>query len=181
MRPQCSIPDCARPAHARGLCGAHYQQWRNGQPFGPLRLPWWASATNRFWQRVQFTDSCWLWIGRVNPDGYGRFSLRARRYAMAHRWAYEFCVGPIPAGLTLDHLCRVRHCVNPGHLEPVTRSENVLRGIGTPAQNARKTHCLRGHLFDAANTYISRKGHRRCRTCDCISHRQTYAATVNRS
>jgi len=84
----------------------------------------------------------------------------------AHRFGYELLVGPIPTGLTLDHLCRVRTCVNPAHLEPVSIGENVLRGDTRPAANLKKTHCPRGHAYDAANTYIARGGERHCRTCN---------------
>ncbi|MDP9224875.1 MAG: HNH endonuclease [Actinomycetota bacterium] len=84
---------------------------------------------------------------------------------LAHRVAYELLVGPIPEGLTLDHLCRNTSCVNPQHLEPVTVRENVLRGMGWGAKNKRKTHCHRGHPFDAKNTLRIPGGTRKCRTC----------------
>jgi hypothetical protein len=83
----------------------------------------------------------------------------------AHRLFYEQLVGPIPDGLQLDHLCRVRHCVNPDHLEPVTQTANVLRGIGPTAVNAGKTHCVHGHPFTPDNTYINKQGNRHCRAC----------------
>lgn len=83
----------------------------------------------------------------------------------AHRVSYETFVGPIPAGLTLDHLCRNTLCINPAHLEPVTIKENVLRGDGPTARNARKTHCDRGHAFDETNTGPNANGGRSCRAC----------------
>ncbi|MEU7240240.1 HNH endonuclease signature motif containing protein [Streptomyces sparsogenes] len=83
---------------------------------------------------------------------------------MAHRFAYETLVGPIPEHLQLDHLCRVRHCVNPDHLEPVSSRENTRRGRSQAGINGRKTHCQKGHPFDSANTYVW-KGSRACRTC----------------
>lgn len=89
----------------------------------------------------------------------------------AHRLAYEFSKGLIPEGKTLDHLCRVRHCVNPDHLEPVSRGENVLRGVSPSAINARKTHCSKGHDYNEENTKYLRRGNRRCRIC----HRQSEA------
>lgn len=117
---------------------------------------------------VRKTETCWLWTGAVDPCGYGRF--RAHVLVSAHRWAYEQFVGRIPDGLELDHACRVRTCVNPAHLEPVTHAENMRRsGPFTP--NANKTHCARGHAFTPENTY-EYKTRRNCRTCN----RQNVAA-----
>jgi hypothetical protein len=79
--------------------------------------------------------------------------------------AYELAIGPIPEGLTIDHLCRNRGCVNPAHLEAVTNRTNLLRGDGIAALNARKTHCKRGHEFTPENTYVWREGTRACRAC----------------
>ena len=121
----------------------------------------------RFWSKVRFTDTCWLWTGFAHGrgGGYGNFAMGNKREVQAHRWAYEFCVGPIPEGLQLDHLCRVRLCVLPDHLEPVTGRVNTLRGVGACAVNARKTHCTNGHEFSIENTYRRKEGGRRCRTC----------------
>lgn len=85
----------------------------------------------------------------------------------AHRISYEMLIGPIPSGLQLDHLCRVRHCVNPQHLEPVTNRVNSLRGISLPAQNHRKTHCPQGHAYTPDNVYYHGAGNRWriCATC----------------
>jgi hypothetical protein len=83
---------------------------------------------------------------------------------MAHRVAWELMRGPIPRGMTIDHLCRMPLCVNPSHLEVVTLKENVLRGFGSPAMNARKTHCLKGHPLTLDNVYLYR-GSRSCRMC----------------
>jgi len=120
----------------------------------------------RFTAKVEKTDGCWLWMGYINPKpgkGYGTF-YDGKKAVRAHRWAYENFVGPIPEGLQLDHLCRVRHCVNPSHLEPVTARENIRRGENHVAKNARKTHCLHGHEFTEENTYRSSRG-RDCREC----------------
>ncbi len=118
----------------------------------------------RFWSKVKFADSCWLWTGAIGSTGYGRFNAGPLT-AYAHRWAYEFCIGSIPDGLTLDHLCRVTRCVKPDHLEPVTYRANILRGNGLSALAVRNNVCVAGHAFDSANTYVARNGKRHCRAC----------------
>ena len=112
------------------------------------------------------TTGCWLWTARVNRHGYGVLSIgskrdASKRMALAHRVAYELHVGPIPEGLTIDHLCRTPACVNPDHLEAVTQRENVLRGMSIPALNHKKTHCKNGHEFSPRSN-----GTRRCKVCD---------------
>lgn len=109
-------------------------------------------------------DDCWLWTAHKVHDGYGKFWLDGR-HVLAHRVSYEWLVGPIPDGLQIDHLCRVRHCVNPAHLEPVTQRENLLRGETILAANAAKTHCPSGHAYDDENTCVS-GGWRYCRACN---------------
>jgi hypothetical protein len=120
----------------------------------------------RFWDKVdKGDDGCWRWTAHINRDGYGVYAGDDRRVNHAHRFAYVDANGPIPKGLVIDHLCRVRECVNPDHLEPVTDRENVRRGMAPAGINARKTHCIHGHPFDEANTYWW-KGHRGCRACN---------------
>lgn len=107
-----------------------------------------------------------LWTGCRTHEGYGRLTIQARPYS-AHRVAYVIERGALPGDRTLDHLCRNPSCVNPAHLEPVTMVENVMRGECLPAQNSRKTHCIRGHAFTPENTRIDR-GTRSCRQCDAL-------------
>lgn len=118
-------------------------------------------------------DSCWIWHGSRLPDGYGQIRINGRTRG-AHRVVYELLVGPIPDGLTLDHLCRTHACVNPRHLEPVTMRENTLRGVGPSARNATATHCHRGHEFTEANTHTW-NGHRSCRACRGLNYRARQA------
>ena len=111
-------------------------------------------------RHIQVSEGgCYLWTGCVTRHGYARY-----RGASAHRAAYVAAVGPIPVDLQLDHLCRIRHCVNPEHLEAVTRQVNQERGQ-TRAALKFSTHCIAGHLLSGANVRIMRDGNRQCRSC----------------
>ena len=127
----------------------------------------------RLLQRIIVDPSgCWLWQGSFNEDGHGVFTVYLppnsevrKRKRVAHRLMYELTIGEVDPILTLDHLCRVRACVNPAHMEPVTRVENILRGVGPTAANARKSKCLHGHDLTEDNIYRNRRGNRHCREC----------------
>ncbi len=114
------------------------------------------SITDRFMSHVEkVTESgCWIWMGLLNDKGYGIFWTKERARTRAHRFAYETYVGPFPDGLEPDHLCRIRCCVNPRHLDPVTRRVNLNRGIN---HESTRTHCPKGHPYDEKNTYHTRK------------------------
>ncbi len=139
------------------------------------------SFEDRFWQKVNkdgpipTTDPslgpCWIWISAERGKGYGGFYIGEGRTALAHRIAYQLVKGPIPEGFNLDHLCRTRFCVNPGHLEPVTLRKNILRGAGFAATNAKKTHCPNGHPYDDNNTALYYR-HRSCRICHAARERK---------
>lgn len=120
-------------------------------------------------------SECWLWAGFKAPNGYGQVYAPGygRSPQRAHRVIYEALVGLIPQGLVLDHLCRVRCCVNPEHLEPVTLKANILRGEGLSAKNANKTHCPQGHAYAEtqqilAQSYKRKSVWRRCGKCHAI-------------
>lgn len=110
---------------------------------------------------------CWLWTGNVNAKGYGRMRTDGQHGAVpAHRVAYELFIGPIPQGLEIDHLCRVRCCVNPDHLEAVTSRTNTLRGDGPSAIAVRRPTCRHGHpVTDPKDVYRGANGSRVCRLC----------------
>lgn len=107
-------------------------------------------------------SGCWLWIG-ATTNGYGVTSLNGVLYR-AHRVFFEATHGPVKMGLQIDHLCRVRSCVNPDHLEAVTQQENIARGDGG-AHWRNKTHCPSGHPYSGDNLYLNSKGYRWCKTC----------------
>ena len=151
----------ARPHDTEGVTSMLNQS----TTFGDARL------SERFWKKVRvLDDGCWEWTSSTTHDGYGRFRVGSRRddtekVVSAHRWSYEKLIGPIPIPLSLDHLCRNRACVYPAHLEAVTIRENILRGNGLAACQARRTHCPYGHPYSGDNLYLKRNGARQCREC----------------
>lgn len=138
------------------------------------------AAVARFWKYVEITDSCWLWRGpAITPKGYARIRS-AGRYVFVHRFSWRLANGPIPEGLTIDHLCRNRLCVNPAHLEPVTVRENLMRGNTHAAANIKKTHCPYDHPFSGANLYINPQGKRFCRRCQNDAMKRYWRRTQER-
>jgi len=117
-------------------------------------------TAERFYEKVEKTETCWLFRGAIDPAGYGRFNDGGKS-RLAHRIGYEFDRGPIPIGLVLDHLCRVRACVRPDHLEAVTVWENGHRSAPYSA-NGGRTACPNGHAYDLVERTT---GRRRCRRC----------------
>lgn len=142
----------------------------------------------RFWEKVdkngpipessmfpELKTPCWWWVCTINKKGYAKF-LANGKVVRAHKFLYEKMVGKVPVGLILDHKCRVRHCVNPDHEEPVTPKENTRRGVVAQVVGQRgrdMTHCKKGHAFNENNTYhgVWKNGgkYRACRTCKRIT------------
>jgi len=119
-------------------------------------------------------SGCWLWIGATTAKGYGSFWANGKS-CKAHRWSYRWKFGPIPKGLQIDHLCRVRSCVNPQHLEPVTNAENIKRGETGKHSRAAQTHCIYGHPLSGLNLYVTKQGYRQCRACNARRQRESQA------
>jgi hypothetical protein len=133
---------------------------------------WKGTPLERFWRKCEYDPvaGCVIWVGAHCGSGYGSFWDNAHGGVRnAHRWLWEYLVGPIAEGLELDHLCRVRSCVNLKHLEVVTPSENVLRGVSPQLareRGAAKTHCANGHEFTPENVWTDSDGWRHCRACN---------------
>lgn len=146
----CSIPDCNRPFYGRNRCKRHYMlAWKAGE-LRPLPQ---RTAEDRFWAKVEKTAACWLWTGSLNR-GYGHFHVSRGSTTTGHRFAYELLVGPVPDGLELDHICKIKRCVNPAHLEPVPHIENSRRATFEPV-----CRCGQEKYIDATNRP-------RCRECE---------------
>lgn len=160
----CNADGCEKPKKSLGLCLMHYtRQRRNGSLEAKQKhgLP----EVERFWSKVSKTDTCWIWTAGKSDTGYGTFKGTGRtgKVSLVHRYSWELANGPVPDGLHLDHLCRVRECVNPDHLEPVTPGENTRRGMAPSAVTVREEACHRGHsMWDA---YVRPSGKRDCRPC----------------
>jgi len=124
------------------------------------------SLHDRLIERREVVGDCWIFTGARTGGGYGSIGTGGRhgKRHYTHRLSYELHVGPIPDGMQIDHLCRVRACFNPAHLEAVPQAVNVRRGM-SGAHNAVKTHCPQGHPYSEENTYRSPKNQRFCVAC----------------
>lgn len=177
----CQIEACDSPVfvESRGWCKKHYNRWyRSGDPMVVKQVHVVGlSAIDRWWAKVDKTDACWLWTGSLDRRGYGQFDVwdeSGHKNHRAHRWGYQKLIRVLADDEVLDHLCRVRQCVNPAHLEPVTNMENLARGhLG--AHNAVKTHCPQGHEYNPDNTIpIGPDGRwRACRACARVAARES--------
>lgn len=161
----CSISECSRPYLCKGYCNLHYKRAKKGQDMNKSAKVV-GNDIERFWSYVDKTDTCWLWNGRLNDErGYARLRI-GRKFKYAHVYSYELAKEKPRKGTELDHLCRVRHCVNPAHLEPVTHKVNMER-----SSHATRTHCRSGHPYSGDNLYINPAGSRACRACHKVRSR----------
>jgi hypothetical protein len=165
----CRIDGCDEWSANAGLCGRHH---RRLQRYGdPTHEPSEVTALDRFLSFVNKTETCWLWTGQLNDRGYGKFVHPDT--GSAHRASWFLFRGQIPDGLEIDHTCRVRHCVNPAHLEPVTHEENMRRA----APFKKTLHvCGRGHAKTADNLIPRKNGRGECRRCAQIAREKRRSA-----
>ena len=139
------------------------------------------TLTERLFHRVRLSSTCWIWTGRPIAGGYGLISLTNRAgVKYVHRLSYELFVGPVPAGHEIHHTCHNKVCVNPAHLELVTRRTHVHLTPGCASyRNAQKTHCPKGHPYTADNlspATLARRNARRCMECSRIRDRERWPA-----
>jgi hypothetical protein len=171
MAKRTCIKGCGEPVKCREHCHSCYKRALADGSLVPtyVRYLWPENLYRRllFCPPTSMPSGCIEYTGALSPKGYGEISPGKAGSKPAHRAAYELLVGPIPEGLTLDHLCRNKRCVNVGHLEVVTREENVRRAHS-------RTHCPSGHEFTEANTHLTPAGHRRCKACARASARRSY-------
>jgi hypothetical protein len=143
------------------------------------------SVDERFWAKVEepfdAINDCWVWKAARSQKGYGQFRIGPRgagsnRNILAHVWAYEFFNGPVPKGNELHHICETKSCVNPSHLEPLTRAEHMRRSpnwrASMGARGRAKTHCRHGHPLSGNNLYLDGRGRRNCRECHKLNARR---------
>jgi len=183
---ECSVDKCDRPQVAKGLCHKHWKYNRkHGTPICPKPNPKFQDEQERFWSYVNKNGDihpilgtrCWVWTGALDNNGYATFRRSVKNDPSCpkipvHRFCLELIQGqPVPNDLEVDHLCKIRNCVNPEHLEAVTPNENKRRSNGVGEVNRQKTYCHRGHLYDEINT-IYRKTKtsvkRICKECQKI-------------
>jgi hypothetical protein len=158
----------AAPACSRGWCVICYSRWHKT---GTVERRSQGTLWEILWRKVEpRDDGCWIWTGTITGHGYG-YLRRAGKMTPAHRATYELMHREaIPSGLVLDHLCRNRACVNPGHLEPVTHLENVRRG-DRPGLRCEHGQTYAYQTFDQAGRFRSL----RCRKCKQQGERRRYA------
>lgn len=171
----CTIEGCTSPAPCKGMCQKHYKRMRRYGSTDDRRL----TPIDRLMARVVETAGpmatpCWITTYTPNRAGYVPLRTEGGKRKLCHTVTYEHFVGPIPDGLELDHLCRVRGCCNPAHLEAVTRRVNFLRSHHNSAITYRTDLCRNGHFM--ADAYVKSDNRRECRICRDQRRRRVYEA-----
>jgi len=166
----CSMENCDKPIDSHSLCGKHAQRLRrHGNPLTKIGAGY-QPIEDRFFSRVDKKD-CWVWTGRKDKKGYGRFRDEENKTVIVHRWAYKHFVGELVKGQTIDHKCHNTSCVNPKHLQQVSYRNNIIGNGKTNAAyiNSIKTHCSRGHDLKDAKIRETPYGVKRdCKLCSRI-------------
>ena len=154
----CSYPECGREHYAKGYCSGHYRQSKRGVPLAELMAvaPRGSTLEERILFRTNKTDSCWIWTGARKPGGYGIIDGGSDT-KIVHRVAYELWVGEIPPNTDIDHTCFDRSCVNPDHLRPVTRKQNMEHLNG--AYSSSKTGVRGVYFHSDRGKYVARVTH----------------------
>lgn len=158
----CSVEECVRVQRARGWCILHYTHWsKTGDPRRIDHPTFGMTPEQRLLHYTRKTDGCWLWEGAKIYSGYGSVCWSEFETPFVHRIAYMLWVGPIPPGLEIDHLCSVRNCVRPDHLEVVSRAENNRRRWA----GYREAHPTCPRCGTDNWSYSGPKRRRSCNTC----------------
>lgn len=177
----CSFPGCSHPILAKGLCAAHYQQQLRGVPLfainstrrrngSPPRTEFVEQPCSEWGLSKGLTTPCRIFVGPRDRGGYGSVTIGHTSIG-AHLYVWERDVGPVPDDLEIDHVCRVRPCINTDHMRTVTHQVNVTENVVGSfwMLNAAKTHCIKGHAFTLANTRLRKAGGRACRECQRLA------------
>lgn len=172
---QCVVDGCfAETRYLRkGMCDKHYRRvLRNGTIVPKVIF---GDNKSRFLSKVAINSEsgCWLWTDYLDDDGYGQFKVSGKTLR-AHRWIYSEYYNGIDSELVIDHLCRVRRCVNPEHMELVTTQENSARGNGSRRYFQNLGHCTHGHEYVDGSYFILGDGSWRCRDCSNAAWRRWY-------
>lgn len=154
-KPICSFPECANLVRSVGLCDSHYAQKRRGKELAPLGGKS-ITVHERFWRRVTKTETCWIWNGSKDSEGYGSIRFNGKNHPV-HRVSYTWSKGDIPNGLAIDHICHNTSCVNPAHLRLATIKQNREHVLG--AQSTSRSG-IRGAIWSGSKQkWEARVGH----------------------